>query len=266
MILFNGHKVEFGRFPNGEIYLEKTWLEMESLYNDVVFKYEGDFEGEKDLFKLLLLRQVLRNTSTLHIPYVPYSRMDRDSKDYTFSLLTFTSFINAMAWDEVVIYEPHSDVTPALLDRVRVRNVVFPYLIDCIALTDYQLFFPDAGAQKRYESASDNALVGFKKRDFKTGKILRLDILGEREKDTVVIVDDLCSKGGTFVLAAKRLREIGFTTVILVVAHCEKTIFSGQVFDSKLIDQVITTDSILETEEFHSNLHIVKLGDINWKS
>lgn len=249
MILFNNKVVEFGQFPNGESYLKKIKPDPQAIRNVVTLKYEND----GDLFRLLILKEHLFNLDiqpVLRITYVPYSRMDRENDSYAFSLKTFTDFINHMDWKEVIIYEPHSDVTPALLRWCRVINVI-PKIVPLVAKEllgffqePYQVFFPDAGAQKRYADAFGvTGLVGFKTRDFETGRIKDLRIIGNRESDTVIIVDDLCSKGGTFVLAAQQLRSLGFKNIILVVAHCEKTIFEGEVFNH--IDKIVTTDSIL---------------------
>ena len=261
MLSFNGHEIQFGHFPNGEVNVTKNFLynkNKNSVINKVTLKYEGD----EDLFRLALVRSAIDFPCELHITYVPYSRMDRE-KDYIFSLKVFANYINSLNFDQVVIYEPHSDVTPALIDRVKVVEVVHKLIRRVYDRNNYQLYYPDAGAQKRYDFYSPyETLVGIKKRDFKTGKILSLQVVGERHPSitTAVIVDDLCSKGGTFVMAADALREMGFTTIFLVVGHCEHTIFQGKVFE--VIDQVITSDSILNKEQETDKLHIQALGMI----
>lgn len=247
MILYNGKEILFGQFPNGEVNLKKDYFNT-ILPSVITLKYGGD----ADLFHLLLVKESLNTPATLRITYVPYSRMDRDSDIYAFSLKTFTNFINGQDWKEVVVYEPHSDVLPALLDMCRVVHVTGSPLMrsrinEAFGTTDYQVCFPDVGAFKRYSDSFKvgDPLIAFKLRDFETGKILALNVTGERTKDDVVIVDDLCSKGGTFVMAAQQLKAMGFKRIILAVAHCENTIFKGEVFSSGLIDKVITTDSIL---------------------
>ena len=69
---------------------------------------------------------------------------------------------------------------------------------------------------------------------------------------SVIIRDDICSYGGTFVAAAKELRARGVESITLVVTHCENNILKGEVFD--YIDKVITTDSICTAE--HPKLEI----------
>jgi ribose-phosphate pyrophosphokinase len=245
MILYNGELVEFGKFPNGEINLRKDALGTDRLYPTVTLKYEDD----SDLLHLLWVKALLDIPATLRITYTPYSRMDRDSDTYVFSLKVFADFINSMNWAQVVIYEPHSDVLPALLNRVQVINITASPQMRSkinIALEDFQVCYPDVGAFKRYSDKfkTRQPLIGFKSREFETGRILGLKIEGTKYEDNVVIVDDLCSKGGTFVLAAQQLRAMGFKKIVLAVAHCENTIYNGEVFN--YIDKVITTDSILD--------------------
>jgi ribose-phosphate pyrophosphokinase len=61
----------------------------------------------------------------------------------------------------------------------------------------------------------------------------------------ILIIDDICSRGGTFYFSAKKLKELGAKEVYLYVTHCENTIFEGEIFTSGLIEKVYTTNSIL---------------------
>lgn len=276
MILFNNEVIPLGQFPNGETYIPKPFfakhqathhlVTAQQERNVVTLKYESD----ADLFRLFLVRKSLWFPCDLRITYFPYSRMDRNSNSYIFTLKSVAKFINMMEWDHVILYEPHSDVTPALLNHCKVIDVTASSIMQSkinIALgTDYQVCYPDVGAFKRYSEKfkTGDPLIGLKLRDFETGKIITLQIIGDKNLDSVAIVDDLCSKGGTFILAAQRLKEMGFKKILLAVTHCEKTIFSGKIFESDLIDTVITTDSILDTNEGHDNLKIIPLSEFRW--
>jgi len=266
MITYNGKVLSFGQYPNGESNLKHIRRDILDINHVVTLQYEGD----ADLFHLLLVRRELRDVSvTLRITYVPYSRMDRESDTYVFSLKVFTEFINAMNWERVVIYEPHSDVLPALLDRVQVINVVTSFQIltrvNLAVKGTYQVCYPDVGAFKRYSDKlkTPDPLIGYKVRDFETGNIVTLKIEGKQNSDNVVIFDDLCSKGGTFILAAEQLQIMGFKRIFLAVAHCEQTIFKGEVLTSGLIEKVITTDSILRVDS-SDNLQVLPLARFGW--
>jgi ribose-phosphate pyrophosphokinase len=92
---------------------------------------------------------------------------------------------------------------------------------------------------------------GMKKRDWETGKILGLDVIGDASliKDkNILIVDDICSRGGTFYHSAKRLKELGANKIYLFVTHCENTILEGELLTSDLVEKVYTTNSIFTRE------------------
>ena len=76
------------------------------------------------------------------------------------------------------------------------------------------------------------------------------------EGSRILIVDDICSKGGTFYHSAKKLKELGAKEVYLYISHCENSILQGEVLTSGLIERVFTTDSIL-TEE-HEKITVLK--------
>ena len=112
-------------------------------------------------------------------------------------------------------------------------------------------FYPDEGAMKRYSSLLDFPYAfGIKKRDWETGNILGLEVMNkEIVKDkNILIIDDICSKGGTFYYAAKALKELGAHSIYLYVTHCEKTITSGNIYYGNEIAQIFTTNSIWRDE------------------
>ncbi|WP_188998112.1 ribose-phosphate pyrophosphokinase [Paenibacillus nasutitermitis] len=254
MILLNGVELEFQTFPNGETLVngEAIGSNMKD-FNTISFKYEND----SDLIKLMFVKNVLDERSkpaSLLIYYMPYSRMDRVEGLSVFTLKVAANLINSLQFHDVTVIEPHSDVTLALLNR---STATYPTIELLERVTkevgfdreqDY-LFFPDAGAQKRYSKVKGyKQLVGFKSRDFQTGQIQSLDIVGKipEKPFKAIIVDDLCSYGGTFIRSAEKLREIGASAVYLLVGHCENSIHQGKILTTDLIDRVFTTDTILD--------------------
>jgi len=224
MIKLNKKEVLFGRFPNNELYLEKENLITNS-YNRIYWEWEDN----DDFIKLWLLKSYLDaifTTSDLHIFYMPYSRMDRSNQTYIFSLKYITNFINSLNFFAVRIREPHSDVTPALFNKCivekwcefKIKKLISTYDID-------SLFYPDAGAQKRYHFDYPSA-VGNKIRNFKTGEIISFTCTGTIGNN-VLIVDDLCSRGGTFIEASKKLKQLGANKIYLLVSYLEKNVLNG---------------------------------------
>jgi len=258
MIKLNGTVLHFTKFPNGETKMNETQIIREvGDYNNVFLTYEDD----SDLIRLMLVRMYLGNLgvcSQLSISYMPYSRMDRSKDNSAFTLQYVADFINALKFDAVTIFEPHSDVTPALINNCRVTYPSIEILGRVkkeIGFDEFHdvIYLPDSGAEKRYSSMITvrNSVVGIKHRNFETGRIERLQIVGDvpYKNFKAIMVDDLCSYGGTFVLGAKALQEAGASEIYLVVTHCENSIYDGEVFENDLIDKVFTTDSIIRKDE-----------------
>ena len=282
MIYLNGKSIEFKNFPNGECYadVKKEDVKAENLI-------ELHFENDTDILHLMFLKDYIDNTIKhsvcyLNMPYVPYSRMDRQENNRLFTLKSLANIINDMDFEAVHVWEPHSDVTTALFNNIIVHNITRElflmrlqeilnlkgdswrkpksYMVETNAFSIEGLYeaankeniwivYPDAGAEKRYSKqiGYNKVMVCSKTRDFNTGRITSLEIKksGDIGKNaTAIIVDDLCSKGGTFVLAISKLRLIGVENVDLVVTHCENTAFTGDLFKCGF-KEIWTTNSIL---------------------
>lgn len=271
MLLLNGTKIEVTQFPNGESKLDgKAISKVVRGDNAITLRFESD----ADLMHLMFLKSHLDTdphvaSVRLSMPYMPYSRMDRTEGTGVFTLKTVAKFINSMNFKTVSVFEAHSDVTLALLDRVEsvmmADVATVDYVMDKIGFNKEEdfLFYPDAGAEKRYQGKiKGRHLFGIKHRNFETGQIESFQIAGKTQEtdkfNRVLIVDDLSSYGGTFLHSAKALKEqYGFKEVYLLVGHAENSIVKGDLLTSGLVDKVFTTDSII-TEE-HENLEVIEL-------
>lgn len=258
MIYANGTPVDLRKFPNGE-------LDLSHIQNcgHIVLKWESN----EDLFNLMLVKRYLDNVPTntpdvsLTILYMPYSRMDRDKDGGSACSLRFVGeFIQSLNFKSITVIDPHSELTLAYLGT-RAKSH-FPFETFKIHAFDGipgihddtpVIMFPDAGAQKRYSKeamfAKNPQVVGYKNRDFATGHILGYDISNAEcvRGRPVVIVDDLCSRGTTFLFAAREIRKFDPLSITLLVSHCEDTVFQGELLhpDSP-VDFLITTDSMLD--------------------
>jgi ribose-phosphate pyrophosphokinase len=254
MIKLNDVELEFETYPNGETKVNGKQIHnnMKQGINRIAFKYEND----DDLIKLFFVKNYLneyKQLTSLLIHYMPYSRMDRIENRSVFTLKYVCNLINSLGFSSVDVVEPHSDVTPALLDRCTSVYPTINLLKQVMIETGFDvnkdfIFFPDAGASKRYSKELDlHQLVGYKKRDFDTGEITQLEVMGDiQEKGfKTIIIDDICSYGGTFIRSSKKLKELGASEIYLLVAHCEESIFKGEIFNSGLVAKVFTTNSII---------------------
>lgn len=253
-------KPEF--FPNGELKIPKTLRYLDS-YSEVILKYENDI----DIMMLYFLKKsnMLDGVKKLIIPYLPYSRMDRENEDYLFTLKYFGRFINDLKFSEVRTLDVHSNTAFVILNYLENENIAKLLSERYIERTSKsKIYFPDQGAVKRYlkrkEYEEKDFLFGEKQRDFKTGKIVSTKIIGDLEDcQEICIIDDLCSRGGTFLEAAKQFKERGVKKVHLATAHCENNVYSGELLTSGLIDTFVTTDSILNYDESKDPNGILKV-------
>ena len=147
----------------------------------------------------------------LHLNYCPYARQDRVCDEgEAFGLKVFANLINNLNFKSIHIIDPHSDVAPALF------NNCFSISLDEIFSNNYStegidyLVSPDAGANKKVFKVSQACGVPMiradKVRDITNGKILETiiyadDLTGKR----VLILDDICDGGMTFIELAKQL-------------------------------------------------------------
>ena len=244
MFTLSGKPVVFGKFPNGEMNLDIQLMDIQ-YHNGISWHYEGDHE----IFQLQVLKSYLDSQNTvsrLYIGYLPFSRMDRNNGLYAVTLKSITKIINDLDFYKVTVREPHSDVSMILLERafqhdwVKEQLKKYPFWKQ-----DFDsLCYPDAGAMRRYDSYDDDwsYSVGEKVRNFQNGDIESLKINGN-VGESVLIVDDLCSRGGTFIKTAVELKKLGAKSVSLLVAHCEPNVFTGEMFD--FIDMLYTSPEML---------------------
>ena len=261
MIWVNGKEIAQEHFSAGELKIKLFGCGKERM--DIVWHYENDAE----LFTVMCIRDYYANhKAILYIPYLPNARQDRvKNPEDVFTLRTFARVINSMNFERVYVWDAHSNVGPALIDRCvdvsaqnyieeAIKEIGFPKENLC-------LFFPDEGAQKRYGTMFPDykQAFGIKNRNWETGKIEGYMIVGEDNvKDNhILIIDDICSYGNTFVKAAEALHEAGANGIDLYVTHCEEAVVKGDVFKCGLIDKVFTTDSLVRSEETNSKLTIV---------
>lgn len=240
-------------FPDGTLHINMPPNYFD--YDTIVWNYENDAE----LFTLICVKNHFGDFPViLDMPYIPHARMDRVQElEDVFTLKYFCKVINDLHFDKVIVRDAHSNVSLALLDRVINLDPIGEIKKAIKRTEEYEgeipiLFFPDEGAMKRYSTPAINLpyAFGIKKRDWSTGKILGLQLMnGELVKDkTVLIVDDICSRGGTFYHAANALKEAGAKNIYLYITHAEHTMVEGDMYNQDVVKKIFTTDSIFKPE------------------
>lgn len=239
-------------FPGGELGIQ--------ILDDPCFEsfvtIKATMTKPQDVFALALLADAARRMYKprffeLVMNYVPYARQDRVcNSGESLSIKVFADFINSLEFDRVVVSDVHSDVTLALLDNVVHNDQAKILSAFCGIARDYRILIaPDAGAEKKIYSGAralgvELTFTASKVRDLQTGKILRTEFPDvELHGSNVLIVDDICDGGMTFIKLAEVLQFKGAEHIALFVTH---GIFSKglDVLKDAGIDEVFTTNSI----------------------
>lgn len=200
------------------------------------------------------------------IPYFPAARQDRVMiKGESLSVKVYADIINSLQLQKIMVYDPHSEVTPALLNNCEViDNHSFIKKVTEYIQSDLKLVSPDGGALKKIYKVSE-ALGGIevvecsKSRDVKTGKLSGFKVYEDdlNGKDCL-IVDDICDGGGTFLGLAAELKQKNAGNLYLAISH---GIFNkGFESLSGYFTKIFTTDSFKDIA--HENVIQIKLEDL----
>jgi len=231
-----GHGMSFSdigynvsKFNAGEINVQ---LEDHHYTNSfITISITGNITSSDDIMELLLLndaieRKYVYERKILNMFYAPYSRQDRVCNDgEALSIKVFANLINSCNFDTVYTKNNHSDVSTALINNcidLELHNIVPKNLV-----LDYDFFIsPDAGANKKTFKLSQKYNIPMiqadKTRDTKTGDITGTIVHSDWQSigtSRVLIVDDICDGGRTFLELAKALKELEVEHVDLYITH-----------------------------------------------
>ena len=213
-------------FNGGELHLQIT--ERLAAGNSVMITLRP--QNFRDIGRLLLAVDALKRMGINHlellIPYFPAARQDRVMvPGEPLSVKVYSNLINAQNFQRVLIFDPHSEVTSALVDRtVVISNHQF--VKKCIGRKkEVLLISPDGGALKKIYKVSQfmgglPVIECSKIRDVKNGQLTGFTVYAEDLKGKpCYIVDDICDGGGTFLGLAKKLKEKNAGPIHLIVSH-----------------------------------------------
>jgi ribose-phosphate pyrophosphokinase len=237
------------KFPGGEIHF-KSKIPL----NDIV-RVNTRLNSSDDILLLCIVIDTIEKEGphylSVYIPYMPYQQADMNfSEGECFSLKTITRILNTLLVAEYKIYDPHSSVSPALLKNCESisNNEYIAEVIKEINDPNLILLSPDAGAYKKiYKLAEKIEFKGEiaqanKSRSISSGHIDSIELSKQDfEGKNVLIIDDICVGGRTFVELSKKLKERNIGKLYLAVSH---GIFSNGFEElSKHFEKVFTTNS-----------------------
>lgn len=220
----------------------------------------ANITSSKDVIELVMvvdaLRRIDKTPINLFMPYVPYGRQDRVCDvGESFSLKAFAGIINSLNFNEVHVVDPHSHVTGAVFDNIKVTNQfdIVSKWIDFINMVsedgkNTRFVSPDAGANKKTSEIAgffnhEDFVRADKLRDLTNGNIKETIVYADDLKGkTIICCDDICDGGRTFIELAKVCKAKGAEKFVLFVTHGVFSKGMGALVEGG-VDKIWTTDS-----------------------
>ncbi len=214
------------RFPDGELHITLGEFSHKD-YIEVACR----ITNEKDLFLLMQVADIINRHEVrwnLNIYYLMGMRIDR-VMDFNrpFTAKIVCNIIDSLNPNLVSIVDPHSEEYGYLLksaSKAPIENeqykALHPYWN--IVFKNYLVVFPDKGAYKRY-GPREGHVVANKIRNITTGKIEKIEIINpdlfSNNSKPIMVVDDLCDAGGTFIGLAEEIRKYTDKEINIFVTH-----------------------------------------------
>jgi ribose-phosphate pyrophosphokinase len=241
------------------------------------------FNSTDDIIMILVAADAARRAGFKHLglvlPYFPAARQDRVcNAGESLTVKVFADMINSCGFEDVIIYSPHSEVTPALLNNVTELDLD-SYYINHIVRNFYNegwgainIACPDAGAGKRvgklaktvaneYPKMTVNLIRCEKVRDVSNGQLKEFYVAGDNlEGLPTIICDDIVSMGGTFIGLGEKLKSKGAGPMVLFTSHADCQ--EGLERMSEFFDTVYTSNSKRDwklKESTRGNLNVFRI-------
>lgn len=260
--------LESKRFSDGEI-----WVKFgENIRGREVFLIQSTNPPAENIMELLIMIDAAKRASarriTAVIPYFGYSRQDRkDQPRVSITAKLMANLITNAGADRVVAMDLHASQIQGFfdipVDHLYGSSVFLNYLSD---LSDnLAVVSPDVGGIKiarAYAKMLHSGLVVIDKRRPKQNYAEVMNIIGEVEGKDILLVDDLIDTAGTFVAAAKGLKEKGANKIFGAVTHPLLSGAAYQRINESCIDQIYVTDTINFNESASDKIKILSAAPL----
>ncbi len=248
-------KALVGRFSDGEVHVEIE----ENVRKQEVFVVQPTSAPTADNFmELLVLIDALKRASaasvTAVLPYFGYARQDRRQRSSRVAITAKVAakMIGAVGTDRVLTVDLHADQIQGFFDMPLDNVYASPVLLADIwrhnAKDDLIVVSPDVGGVVRARAIAkrldDADLAIIDKRRPRPNESTVMNIIGEVEGKSCVLVDDIVDTAGTLCAAAAALKRNGARKV---VAYCTHAVLSGpaiQNIAASVLDELVVTDTI----------------------
>ncbi|WP_087105892.1 ribose-phosphate pyrophosphokinase [Parendozoicomonas haliclonae] len=246
-------KASVGRFSDGEIAVEIQ----ENVRGKDVFIIQSTCAPTNDnLMEMLVMADAMRRSSaqrvTAVVPYFGYARQDRRprSSRVPISAKVVADMIASVGIDRVLTVDLHADQIQGFFD-IPVDNIYgSPVLLDDIERQGFEntmVVSPDHGGVVRARAFAkhlntDLAIIDKRRPEANRAEVM--NIIGDVEGRTCILVDDMVDTAGTLCMAAKALKAKG---AIKVVAYASHPVLSGRAMENLTnseLDELVITNTI----------------------
>jgi ribose-phosphate pyrophosphokinase len=258
-----------GRFSDGEVMVEI----LENVRGKDVFVLQSTSMPTNDnLMELLVLVDALKRASagriTAAIPYFGYARQDRRPRSVRVPITAkvVANMLTTVGIDRLLTMDLHSDQIQGFFD-IPVDNIYsMPILLGHLWKNDYQnlvVVSPDVGGVVRARQMAkrlecDLAIIDKRRPKFNVAKVM--NIIGDVDGRTCVIMDDMVDTANTLCEAARALKEQGAASVM---AYCTHAVLSGKAVEriaDSALDKLVVTDTIPLREDAKACTRIHQLS------
>jgi ribose-phosphate pyrophosphokinase len=245
------------RFADMEIFVE---IQENVRGSDVFILQSTSYPANDNLMELLIITDALRRASarrvTAVVPYFGYARQDRKSGSRTpISAKLVANLITRAGVDRVMTLDLHAGQIQGFFDIPTDNLFAAPLMVrdikDRFELSKVMVVSPDVGGVARARGLAkriNTPLSIIDKRRERPGESEVMNVIGEVEDRTCILVDDIVDSGGTLVNAAEALITHGAREVYAYITH--GVLSGGAVtrITSSRLKELVITDSILATE------------------
>ena len=242
------------KFSDGEITVELN----ENVRGKDVFVLQSTCHPTNDnIIELLLIIDALRRASagriTAVVPYFGYARQDRRvrSARVPISAKVVADTMVGVGVDRVLTVDLHAEQIQGFF-TVPVDNVYASSILNAdIVRCDYEnliVVSPDIGGVVRARAIAkqldDADLAIIDKRRPRANEAEVMNLIGDAEGRTAILVDDMVDTAGTLCTAANALKERG---ALKVVSYCTHAVLSGKALkniNNSHLDELVVTDTI----------------------
>lgn len=247
-------KVTVGRFSDGEIMVE---IDENVRARDVFVLQSICAPTNDNLMELLVLIDALRRASassiTAVIPYLGYARQDRRPRSARVPITSkvVANMIASVGTSRVLTVDLHADQIQGFFDMPLDNVYASPVLLGDIwkhEYADLMVVSPDVGGVVRARAIArrlDNAdLAIIDKRRPRANEAKVMNIIGDVEDRTCILVDDMVDTAGTLCQGVNALKQKGAKQV---VAYCTHPVLSGDAvsnIENSQLDELVVTDTI----------------------